>query len=118
MDQIFNRNDTIFAKTLLDELVVSQRDALAVNLSVSTLVYKLTNAFEVRFTISDPRLDNAKHFESGLGEADEDPVVNLEKTKELENLAGLGGDLIDTVFITWVNSKVLGEPSEGGIRTP
>lgn len=113
MDQIFNGYDTIFAKTLLDELVVSQRDALAVDFSVSTLVYKLANALEVRFTISDPWLDNTKHFESGLGEADEDPVVNLEKTKELENLAGLGGDLIDTVFITRVSSKGFREPKEG-----
>lgn len=117
MDQIFNGDDTIFAKILLDELVISQRDALAVDLSVSTLVYKLTNALEIRFTVSDPRLDNAKHFESGLGEADKDAVVNLEKTKQLENLAGLGRDLIDTVFITRVNSKVPGEPSEGGGNT-
>lgn len=100
MDQIFNRDDTIFAKAFLDELVVGQRDALTIDLSVSTLVYELTNALEVRLTIGDPRLDDAKHLESSLGEANKDAVVNLEETKELENFARLGGDLVDTGFNT------------------
>lgn len=110
VDQIFNGDDTILAETLLDELIVGQRDALAVNLSISTLIYELTNALEVRFTVGNPRLNNAKHFESGFGEADEDAVVNLEETKELEDLAGLGGDLIDTIFIMRVNSKFSENP--------
>lgn len=100
MDQIFNRDDTIFAKAFLDELVVGQRDALTIDLSVSTLVYELTNALEVRLAVGDPRLDYTKHLESGLGEANKDAVVNLEETKELENLARLGGNLVDTGFNT------------------
>lgn len=100
MNQIFNGDDTILAQIFLNEFVVGQRDALAGDLSVSALVYKLTNALEVRFTIGDPRLDDAKHLESGLSKADKDAVVNLEETKELENFARLGGDLVDTVFTT------------------
>lgn len=98
MNQIFNGDDTILAQIFLNEFVVSQRDALASDLSVSALVYELTNALEVRFTIGDPRLDDAKHLESGLSKADKDAIVNLEETKELENFARLGGDLVDTVL--------------------
>lgn len=100
MDQIFNRDDTIFAKVFLDKLVVGQWDALTIDLSISTLVYEFTNALEVRLTIGNPRLDDAKHLESGFGEANKDAVVNLEETKELKNLARLGGDLVDTGFNT------------------
>jgi hypothetical protein len=34
----------------------------------------------------------------GLGQPDEDTVVNLEKSEELEDLARLGGNLVDTVL--------------------
>lgn len=120
MDQILNGDDTILAQIFLDELVVGQRDALAVDLSVTTLIYELTNALEVRLTIGDPRLNDAKHLESGLGEADKDAVVNLEETKELENFARLGGDLVDTVFTTRVSLGFLelwGENTDPLIRT-
>jgi hypothetical protein len=33
----------------------------------------------------------------GLGEFDEDTVVDLEETEELEDLARLGRDLVDTL---------------------
>jgi hypothetical protein len=74
-----------------------QSNSLAIDLSVSTLVDKLANALEVRFTIGDPGLNNAKHLKSGLGKADEDTVVDLEKTKQLEDLAGFGSNLVDTL---------------------
>lgn len=99
MDQVLNGDDTIFAKALLNELVIGQWDALAVDLSVSALVHEFTNALEVRLTIGDPRLNNAKHLEGSLGEANEDTVVDLEETKELENLAGFGGNLVDTFLL-------------------
>ena len=31
-----------------------------------------------------------------LGDLDEDTVVDLEETEELEDFAGLGGDVVDT----------------------
>lgn len=46
--------------------------------------------------VSDIGLDKTEHLLGGLGNLDEDAVVNLEETEELEDFAGLGGDLIDT----------------------
>lgn len=74
-----------------------QSNSLAIDLSVTTLVDKLANALEVRFTVGDPGLNNAQHLKSGLGKADEDTVVDLEKTKQLEDLAGLGSNFVDTL---------------------
>jgi len=70
---------------------------LLVDLSISTLVDELTDSLQVGVTVGDPRLDNLQHLKSSLGHADKDTVVDLEETKELEDLAGLWCDLVDTL---------------------
>ena len=74
-----------------------KRDALLVNLSVSTLVDKFTDGLEVWSTIGNPWLNDPQHLSGSLGNADEDTIVDLDETKQLKNLAGLGGDLVDTL---------------------
>jgi hypothetical protein len=46
--------------------------------------------------ISDVGLNKTKHLQGGLGGLDKDTVVDLQQTQQLQNLAGFGGDLIDT----------------------
>jgi len=75
-----------------------KRDALLVNLSVSTLVNKFTDGLEVGGTIGDPWLDNPQHLSGGLGDADKDAIVDLDKTEQLKDFAGLGCDLVDTLY--------------------
>lgn len=43
--QVFNADDAEFAQILLDDLVVGERDSLAVDLSISPLVDEVANAF-------------------------------------------------------------------------
>lgn len=49
--------------------------------------------------IGDVGLNETEHLLGGAGCLDKHTVVDLEKTEELQNFAGLGGDFIDTV--TW-----------------
>lgn len=100
VDQVFHADDAEFAQVLLDERVVRQRDALLLDLSVATLVDELAHGLEVGESVGNPRLDDFEHLQGGLGQADEDTVVDLEETQELEDLARLGGNLVDTVFMT------------------
>lgn len=97
VDQILHTEDTVLAKVVLDDGVVGKRLALLLDLSVTTLVDELLDALEVGVTVGDPGLDNLDHLDGGLGDLDEDTVVDLEKTEELEDLAGLGGNLVDTL---------------------
>ena len=39
---------------------------------------------------------NPEHVDGGLVQLDEDSVVNLSQSEELENLTHFGGDLVDT----------------------
>lgn len=97
VDQIFNRDDTIFAKVLLNEFIIREGNPLAIDFPVSALIHQFANALEVRLTIRNPRLDDTEHFKGGLGEADKHTVVDLEETEELEDFAWLRGNLVDTL---------------------
>lgn len=97
VDQILHADNAVLAKVLLDNGVVGKSDALLVDLTVTTLVDELTDGLEVGVTPSDEGLDDLEHLNGGLGQADEDTVVDLEKTEELEGLALLGVNLVDTL---------------------
>ena len=96
VDEVLNADDAVLAEVLLDDGVVGERDALLVDLAVSALVDELTDSLLVGVSVGDVGLDDLQHLEGGLGEADEDTVVDLEKTEELESLPLLGVDLVDT----------------------
>jgi hypothetical protein len=98
VDQVLNADNAVLAKGVLDKLVVSQRDALLVDLAISTLVDELTYGLEVGVTVSDIWVDNGQHLLGSLGQLDKDTIVDLEESKELENLARLGSNLVDTIY--------------------
>lgn len=97
VDQVLHADNAVLGKVLLDDGVVGEGNALLVDLGVSALVDKLTDGLQVGVTVGDERLDDLEHLRGGLGQTDEDTVVDLEKTEELESLALLGVDLVDTL---------------------
>jgi hypothetical protein len=97
VDQVFHTDDAELAQGVLDQLVVSEGDALLVDLAISALVDEFTDGLEVWVPVSDVWVNDGEHLLGGFGHADKDAVVELEKTEELENLARFRGDLGDTV---------------------
>lgn len=97
VDEILHADDAVLAEVGLDNGVVGESNALLVDLSVSALVDELADGLEVGVTVGDPWLDDLEHLKGGLGQADENTIVDLEKTEELEDLAGLWCNLVDTV---------------------
>ena len=102
MNQILHAHDTVFPQVLLDDLVVSERDALLVDLAVAALVDEIADGLEGGVAVSDVGLDDLEHFRGGFREADENTVVDLEETEELEDFAGFGGNFIDTKVLMLV----------------
>lgn len=98
VDQILHADNAVLAEVLLDDGVVGEGDAVLLSsLGVSALVDKLTDRLEVGVTVGDEWLDDLQHLRGGLGQADEDTVVDLKKAEELKSLALLGVDLVDTL---------------------
>lgn len=97
VDQVLHADNAVLGKVLLDDGVVGEGNALLVDLGVSALVDELTDGLQVGVTVGNEGLNDLEHLRGGLGQTDEDTVVDLEKTEELESLALLGVDLVDTL---------------------
>lgn len=112
VNEILHADDTVLAEALLDDGIVGQGNALLVDLAVPALVDELLHALEVGVTVGNPGLDDLDHLSGSLGDTDEDTVVDLEKTEELEDLAGLGGNLVDTLNADDEDQLLLGRDVE------
>ena len=97
VNQVFHADNAVLAQLLLNESVLCKRDALLVDLAITTLVDKFTNRLKVRIAVGNEGLDDLQHLRGGLSQAHKDAVINLEKTEELKSLALLGVNLVDTV---------------------
>jgi len=97
VDEILHADNAELSEGLLDDRVVGQGDALLVDLTISALVDELANRLQVGLTVGDVGVDELEHLGGGLGQTDKDSVVDLEKTQQLHDLAGLGGDVVDTL---------------------
>jgi hypothetical protein len=89
-------DDAVLAQQLLNDRVVSDRNALAVDFGVSPLVDQFSDCLQVNLAVGDVWLNKLEHLLGSLGDSDKDTVVDLEETEELEDLLWLGGNLGDT----------------------
>lgn len=100
VDEILHAHDAVLAEVLLNNRVVGQRDALLVDLAVAALVDELAHGLQVRVTVRHPRLDDLEHLKGGLGQADEDTAVDLDHAQQLQDLARLRSNLVDTAKVS------------------
>lgn len=96
VNTIFNGENIVLAKFLLDDRVVLERNTLLVDLTVTTLVDQFTDGLEVWFTVGDVWLDHLEHLLGGSVDLDEDTRVDLEKTEELHDLTWLWSNVGNT----------------------
>lgn len=96
MDQVFDADNVVLAESLGNDGVVVDGDALLVDLCIAALVDQFTDGLQVGVAVGDVGLNELKHLFSGLVDADKDTVVDLEKTEKLQDLTGLGRDVVDT----------------------
>jgi hypothetical protein len=111
VDEILHTDNAVLAEVLLDDLVVGKSSAHLVDLAVTTLVQELADGLQVGVTVGDVGVDDGQHLLGSLGQADEATAVDLEQTEQLEDLAGLGGDLVDTgmkLVMSWGTKKIDG----------
>ena len=96
VDQILHTHNSVLAQLLLNKLVVRDRNALLVDLSVTTLVDELANTLQVGVTVGNVRVGNRQHLLCGLGQTHKGTSVDLQETEELQDLARLRWDVVDT----------------------
>lgn len=115
MDKILHADDAVLAEVLLDDGVVRERDALLVDLAISTLVDELSDGLEIGIAVGDKRFHDLEHLGlkiwsmkrtlarkttftyGGLGQLDKNTVVDLKQPEQLQGLPLFGIDLVDTL---------------------
>lgn len=97
VDQILRADDAVFTKPLFNDRIIGYRDALLIDLGITALVDELADSAKRRATVSDIRGDKQKHLLGCGSKLDKGTVVDLEKTKKLQDFARLGSDLVYTL---------------------
>jgi len=117
VDNVFYANDVAFTKVVLYELVVLEGNALAVDFTVTTLVYELANGLEIRISVCNEWFHQVKHLHHRFRHSDEHGIVELTQTQQFQDLAGLRAHTIDTSNTDNDGKLGLGRYEEGTERT-
>merc|ERR1719266_2259090 len=96
VDEILNADDSHLAQLLLNDVVGGDWGSVPIDLDKSTLVDQITNSLQVGGPVGDVGLADPEHVLGGLVHLDEDSIVDLPQSEELQDLLDLGGDLVDT----------------------
>jgi len=98
VDHILDADDTgcPLDEAILDDTVRSDGKALGVNLGVSALVDHLAHRLQVRVAVCDVGLNQTKHAQRWHVSLQENSIVDLTETEELEDLLDTGADSVDT----------------------
>lgn len=107
VNQVLNGDDTVFTELALDDGIVGNSDSLLVDLTVTSLVQKLSNGGQRWVTVSDVWLSKLQELRSSLGDSNKDTGVDLEQSKQLQNLSWLRGNLGNTLDSNNENQLVL-----------
>lgn len=97
VDQVIDGQDTVSAQMFFDDVVVRQSDSLLVDLTVTSLVDQLSNSGVGWVTVSNVRLNQLQKFGGSLGYLDENTVVDLVQSHQLQNLSLLWSHVVDTL---------------------
>jgi hypothetical protein len=96
VDDVLSSVDTKVSEILRDEGVVSQGDSGSVDLQVTSLVNQLADSSQRRMSECDIRSNSSEHLRDGTVDLQEDAVVELLESEELQDLSRLWGHLVDT----------------------
>lgn len=113
VDDILGTVDTQMSELLGDEGVVSEGDSGSIDLEVTSLVDELANRGQRRVSEGNIRSDSSEHLRNWTVHLQENTVVELLESEELQDLSWLGGHLVDTnksgyeqELSFWLNEEV------------
>jgi len=96
VDEIFDANNALLAESLFNNSVVVQRDTGALDFTETTLQNQLSDRLQVGVTPGNVGLYQSEHLEGGTVELDEDSIVDLSQSQQLQNLLDSGANSVDT----------------------
>lgn len=89
VNQVFNTDNVHLAQLILNDRVGGNGNPLSVHFSEASLVHEFLDGLQVGVAPCDVRFADTEHVQGGLVQLDEDTIVDLLQTEQLENLAYL-----------------------------
>ena len=99
MNEILNTGDSVFTEFSLNNTVVGERKSSSLDFTATSFVDKLGDGLSGWVTIGDEWLDHLDHVPCGFVKLDENGVVQLSQSEELEDFLWLWCKLSDTMEI-------------------
>lgn len=96
VNDIFNAFYSKITKRGLHYFIGTQRNSLTGEFAISTLVNKVADAFQVGISVGQVRLHESKQLDRGGIDSDENSIVDLTETEELQDFPDFGRNSIDT----------------------
>lgn len=96
VNQVLHANDVDVAKGSADYGIGADGDSLSANFAKASLVDELSNRLHVGGAIGNVGLHHAKHLNGSSIQTNEDGIIYLTQTKQLEDLLDLRRDTNDT----------------------
>lgn len=96
VDEIFEADDALFAEALFNDFIVGQWNSLSVDLAETSLVDQSSDGLCGWVSVGDVRLDFSEHVSGSLVDLDEDGVVELSQSEELQDLSDGWVQVVDT----------------------
>ncbi len=106
VDDVLDGEHISLAELVLNNLVISQGEALTIDLAVAALVHELADGLEVGVAPRNVGRDEVEHLQHRLRDAHKDAVVHLAQTQQLQDLAHLGRHSVDTAKKFEINKKL------------
>lgn len=96
VNEILDVSDVLLlSEGVVDKVVVCQRNSLAVDLAISSLVDELSDGISAWVSVGDVWLNSSQHVDGGFVDSDEDSVVELSEPQESQNSNDLWVQLVD-----------------------
>lgn len=96
MDQIFSTDNVELAKLILNDLITRDGYALSINFNESTFVDQFSHRLKIWVTPGNVRFTNTEHIDRGFVKFNEDSIIDLTETEQLEDFAYFRGYLVNT----------------------
>ncbi len=96
VNNILNALESLLSKSSLNNSVGTDWQSLARHLAETSLVDDVLDRLKAGVTVSDEGLDQSEHFDGGGIDTDEDTIVELSKSQQLQDLLHLRRDSDDT----------------------
>ena len=99
MDEVLNASNTVFTEFTFNDAVVGKRKSSSLDFTASSFVDEFADSLSGWISVGNEWLNHLDHVPCGFVEFDENGVVELSQSEELEDFLWLWSKLSDTTRI-------------------